>query len=170
MIMSRYFLIFLLFVLSGCTVGYQRAGDNIAWVHINEGTGKVVDNLDVADANKVEVLSEEYAKDDVKAFWRQTAILGADAPTFKVLHLKYSYAADKNLVYFQNQVIPEAEPKSFEPKAYNFGSTKKDVFYRAHKIIGANPLTFTISEFKKSDVYSCYLSADFFECKKVYKH
>jgi hypothetical protein len=166
----KYSALLLILMLCGCEIGYQKNEDSIEWVHWNEGTGKVVDVLDVSDPSKVKILNEYYAKDDLKVFWRQLDVKGADPSTFKVLHSEFSYASDKKAVYFQNKEIPNATPEDFTPTAHNYGVSKKHVFYQTHKIKGANPAVFIINEFEKSTVYGCYLAADFFACNKTYEH
>lgn len=162
--------VLLVLILSGCEIGYQKDENSIEWVHWNEGAGKVVDVLDVSDPSKVIILNEYYAKDDLKVFWKQLEVKGADPSTFKVLHSEFSFASDKKSVYFQNKEIPSATPKGFTPTAHNYGFSKKNVFYRSHKIRGAKPAEFIIQEFEKSSAYGCYSVADFFSCNKTYDH
>ena len=162
--------IFLILLVQGCDGRYKRIDGTIAWVHWNTGSGKVVDVLEVSDPLKVIILSDEYAKDDEKVFWKHLVIKGADPSSFVLLHAEYSYSADKQSVYFQNRKIPGTQPGEFKPLDYNYGVSMKNVFYRTHTINGADPATFVISEFESSAVYGCYLVADFLGgCKEVYE-
>ena len=165
----KYLSILLVFILSGCEVGYMKQNNSIAWVHRNEGTGKVANVLNVTNPVKIAIISKNYAIDDEKVFWKQMEIKYADPSSFTLLNSEYSFAEDDQSVYFQNRPIPGVSPGLFIPIAHSYGVSNNNVFYRTHIIVGAVPSEFIISDFEKSDVYGCYLAADFFDCKKSYE-
>lgn len=162
----KYLIFLLIFFISGCEVGYKKSSNSIAWVHWNEGTGRVAKIMDVRDPENVEILSHEYAKDSEKVFYQGILIEGADPASFKILNQTYS--SDKRAVYFQQFIVEGAPPGTFKPINLNYGASKESVYFRHHLIHGAVPSSFTISAFEYSDVYGCYLLAHWKGCTEAY--
>jgi hypothetical protein len=162
----RSLLLILSILITGCEIGYKKTSDSVSWVHWNEGTGKVVKQLDIVNPQEVEILSHEYAKDSVNVFYKGSLIQGADPSTFEILN--ESYSTDNTSIYFQNFKVKGANPINFQPINLNYGSVDESVFYRSFQINGATPSTFDVQSFESSSVYSCYLAAQFLGCNKTY--
>ena len=85
-------------------------------------------------------------------------IKGVDTETFE--DVKFKYARDKNNVYFEGKIIPNADPETFETiglgsyKLDEYSSTdvsyskdKNSVYYLYEIVDGADPETFEIKAF-----------------------
>tara|TARA_R110000850_G_scaffold104774_6_gene215469 strand:- start:226 stop:741 length:516 start_codon:yes stop_codon:yes gene_type:complete len=154
-------------LIVGCEIGYRTDSNSVNWVHWNEGTGKVVQPLDVESPSAFKKLGEYYGVSGDQVFYKADLVEGADAKTFEVL--SESYSKDKEFVFFQGRIVSDAQASDFRPIATNYGIDDKAVFYRSFRIVGADPLSFKIREFESSPVYSCYSVADFFGCSEEYR-
>ncbi len=164
--MMKYFLLISVLVLSGCTIGYKVSGDRVSWVHWNEGTGRVVKELEVSDSSEFVVLDSGYAKGPKKVFYEGQVIEGADPSSFVIL--SGTYSADESSVFFMNLLVEGVAPKNISTIGTNYAVIDGSVYYRNHEIIGAEPNAFEISNFENSDVYQCYLAAEWFGCSEPF--
>jgi hypothetical protein len=69
-------------------------------------------------------------------------IEGADISSFKLLS-DSEYAADKNAVYYRGDKIPNAIPSSFRHFGGDYWSDASHVFFVNEELSGANPKTFS---------------------------
>lgn len=96
----------------------------------------LISNLIFSENKK---LNENYGIEDGEVYYINRKIEGADAKTFEVFE-DGEYAKDKNNVYYEENVLNEADPKSFKSlskvssglgkdknKVYLFGLELKDV-------------------------------------------
>jgi hypothetical protein len=118
--MQQYFIIvlFAIFSLSSCNLGYNTDGDNITYTYMPGGGGFTV---------------------------KTVTIKGADAATFKILS-NDTYAKDKNRCYFESRPIENAEPKSFIPLEGGFSKDAKNVFYLLRKFKNVDAKSFDVIE------------------------
>lgn len=101
------------FCLLSCNTGYKKVDGEWSYVTWDEGHGRRVHPLTVDDA------------------------------TFSVFKKNKAYAKDKNHVFYQGKVIPDADPSSYNLlKKEFFAKDKNHVFLFYYKIEGANPETF----------------------------
>ncbi len=92
-----------------------------------------------------------YGEDSKTAFFHTTPIVGANAPTFRVLGDEGFYAVDSKRVYAGSQVVPDADPKNFTDLGYGYAKGKKTVFYVS---TGANNKDWDLVILKDADVES----------------
>ncbi|MEO6818998.1 MAG: DKNYY domain-containing protein [Ginsengibacter sp.] len=128
-------IIFGIVPLSRCSSGYS------------EKDGKAMFNgKEITDKNFV-VLSEEFAKDSVLAYYKERSFDDADVPTFEALD--EHYAKDKNKVYYcdefregknyyftKRQEITQLEnviPASFVSLGNEYGRDAEHAFFRGKK-------------------------------------
>lgn len=106
-------LVFICLILYECRPGYVVFMNNVYYNHISEGVGYKRINMS-ADAKSFMVDKEcpAYGMDKIKVYYFGKPIIGSDGATFKIL--QGSYQKDKNNVYFQNRIIPYADPKTFK--------------------------------------------------------
>lgn len=111
----------LLFIICSCSSGYQKEDGKWAWINYNEGAGREVKFIDVADSE-----------------------------TFKVLKNK-NYALDKNHVYMRSHIIEYADSKTFTLiDNGDYSKDTKHVFFKSYIVIKANPITFEVLEWPYS--------------------
>lgn len=125
--------------------------------------GEIIKN---ADPISFKILNYTYQKDknNVWVIGKRTNI---DVNTFKTLKYKlvqppnkqYNslYVVDKNYVYFQGKIMPQADPNSFslivsEAPYQVYGIDTNNVFYSGKKIDSADSKSFTIIKNKTSRI------------------
>ena len=88
-----------------------------------------------------------YALTDSRVYHNGQIIGRADARSFELFKPEVGITRDKRFVFFNDQVIPGADPKAFEQvNGYTF-KDKLGVYTEGQKIIGAEPSTVRASEF-----------------------
>jgi hypothetical protein len=122
--------------------------------------GEILEN---ADPTSFQIIDYTYQQDNNQV-WIIGKPINADVKTFKLLKYKYPdddseqislYAADKCHVYFQGEVITEADPQTFKllcsdaPYQY-YGIDKNYIYYNEKIIEGADVKTFIVVK-KKTD-------------------
>lgn len=101
----------LVFLLSGCSSGYEKIDNQWTYVTYDEGAGKRTRKLEV-DPNTFQVINDKYAKDESNVFYKGRVINNADSKSFKVL--KNGYSSDAKNVYLFHYQIINAVPDKFE--------------------------------------------------------
>lgn len=88
-----------------------------------------------------------YAVTDSRVYHNGQIIGRADARSFELFKPEVGITRDKRFVFFNDQVIPGADPRTFEQvNGYAF-KDKLGVYTEGQKIIGAEPSTVRASEF-----------------------
>jgi hypothetical protein len=131
---------------------------------------RVGELLKNADPESFQILSYTYQKDNYQV-WSMGKPINADVKTFELVKYKYPgddneqislYAIDKNHVYFQGDVIPEADVQTFklvcsDAPYQEYGIDKNYVYYDWNIIEGADTKTFTVVNKKTSKIqYDAY--------------
>ncbi len=98
----------------------------------------------VVDANPAcfQDLGDCWARDDQRCFFQERQVLGADAPSFRVID--HTFGVDRNRIYGSfGRVIAEnaADPI---PLGNNYYSIAGDVFFGSTKVADADPQTFRV--------------------------
>lgn len=110
--------------------------------------GKKVASIDKATFRFLETDPFESAVflDKDQVFFHITKIEGADPTTFVLLGK--GYAKDADNVYYEENILPEALPASFQIVGGShylwYGKDKKSVFMNEKKILGAEPKSFRL--------------------------
>jgi len=122
-----FLILLIIFSLTSCDSGYRFENSAWVWISYDEGVGKRVEKLDSVDINSFKVLKEK------------------------------NYAIDKKHVYYKNDIIKQADPKTFEVMKEGYSKDMYRVFLDWDIVIFANPNTFKILDFPyskdKNDVY-----------------
>jgi hypothetical protein len=141
----------------------QYAKDNIHVYRCGELLKK-------ADPDSFKILSYTYQKDNCRV-WSIGRLTNADVKTFKLIKYKYPgndskqnslYAIDKNHVYFQGEVVPGADARTFKVVCSDapyciYGIDTNYVYYNREIIEGADAETFTAVTKKTSKIqYDAY--------------
>ena len=129
--------------------------------------GKIIPN---ADPKTFQILTYTYQKDKNKVFklGEPTSI---DVESFKILTYNYYknkvknslYAIDKNHVYFQGEIIPDAVAQTFhiiasEKATQLYATDENNVYYLDKKLTDADAQTFKMNTNNTSD--NCYDAKD----------
>lgn len=103
------------------------------------------------DIKTAEYLGLSFIKDATNVFFRTLKIPGADVATFKSLKhsagfntLGFKYATDKNKVYYRNNVVKEANPKTVSSvnETVDYLKDDKNAFYRTQLLPNVNAKNF----------------------------
>ena len=105
-----------------------------------------------ADPATFEMMALGYSKDAKHAYWcnvyKVIPINKADPKTFVVVEntdpWPTAFAYDKNHVYFENRIIEDANPKTFEVMGCGYSRDTNNVYRYSNKIRKADPETFTV--------------------------
>lgn len=103
----------------------------------------LISNLIFSENKK---LNENYGIEDGEVYYINRKIERADAKTFEVFE-DGEYAKDKNNVYYEENVLNEADPKSFKSLSKissGLGKDKNSVYYIGKKIAEVNPKNFKV--------------------------
>lgn len=110
----------------------------------NVNDSQTVDKVAGADATTFETLNWYYGKDNSNAYYYGIMIPGVDANTFMVFEtIGYqSYAKDKDFVYRGSNIIPGADPATFEIIDQTYSKDANHVYHEYNIVEGADPATF----------------------------
>ncbi|MBK6736861.1 MAG: DKNYY domain-containing protein [Haliea sp.] len=100
--MKRLALI-LVFIISGCSVGYKKTPENITWTTWNEGNGQVIVRLPNADPTSFIAIDESYGKDRFRVYFEGKEIEGADPETFQTI--RWYFSKDSRAAYYREKEI-----------------------------------------------------------------
>ena len=112
----------------------------------------LISNLIFSENKK---LNENYGIEDGEVYYINRKIEGADAKTFEVFE-DGEYAKDKNNVYYKENVLNEADPKSFKlltKISYGLGKDKNNLYFWENKVNNIDVKTLEIM----TDEFSIYL-------------
>lgn len=112
----------------------------------------LISNLIFSENKK---LNENYGIEDGEVYYINRKIDGADAKTFEVFE-DGEYAKDKNNVYYKENVLNEADPKSFKlltKIGYGLGKDKNNLYFWENKVDNIDVKTLEIM----TDEFSIYL-------------
>ena len=91
--------------------------------------------------------SRGYARTRTRVYHAGKMIADAHAKSFEVYHPEVGITRDQNRVYFNNQAIPGADPKTFvQVHTYTF-KDRHGVYSEGRKLAGVDPATVRTSEF-----------------------
>ena len=91
--------------------------------------------------------SRGYARTSTRVYHQGQVVRAADASSFEVTRPEVGITRDRQRVYFNDQAIPGADPKTFvQVHAYTF-KDKHAVYTQGHKLVGLNPANVRASEF-----------------------
>lgn len=117
------------------------------------------------DIESFVALSQIYAKDKNNVFTPSGVLIGADAQSFRVVSEKNGlYGADKQYVYFMDEVSNVADPMTIEADEIGFIKDKNNVYWRTwssgfNVLDGADAATFkSIKEYYGYDKNYIYYS------------
>ncbi len=93
------------------------------------------------DPNTIKIRDpESYATDHQFVYWNGRKVEESHGPTFEPLKLdtvvSNNYFRDKNNVYWVNQIIKDADSKTFEIFPHSFARDKNFVFYKQSRLTG----------------------------------
>ena len=120
---------------------------------------KIVKNL---NPSTFKIYSDAYIGDDKTILWygsncygEPEMLLNPDIPTFTVLG--YTYAKDKQHVYYYSKVMEDADPTTFQHLDFYFDKDKDTVYHFGQKIDGADTASFQpINEMEGKDKNRTY--------------
>ena len=102
------------------------------------------DSIMRADPNTFEYLSSHYAKDINMVFCGKEAIKNSDPKTFEIID--WQWQRDKYRYYNKGVPMPIIDYDTFEILIANYSKDKRYVYYDDQVIENADPLTFVVSE------------------------
>lgn len=121
---------------------YMRSGNTIyVWDTHNDLGPPTLITLD-ADASTFEVfptLSVQYGKDKNHVWFDKTLVDTADTSTFTAVGV---YGHDATRVYYGEEIIPGADPKTHTGLSGSYSKDAKHVYFATTTIIGADAETF----------------------------
>ncbi|MBK9256685.1 MAG: DKNYY domain-containing protein [Saprospiraceae bacterium] len=121
----------IMFFISSCETGYVKRGHNWVWVTNDENFGSRDHWIDGIDMESFKVLKQNknFATDKYSAYFRGRKISHATSDGFVPLtDNAYGYAKDNYRVFFDNEVILKADPKTFEVLEFPYSRDKNDVY------------------------------------------
>ena len=145
--LSPLVLLLLAGLLLGCflATGYQKKGGSYVFATSDEGQGYVEHPIANIDAASFQVLDKNgYAKDDLRVYYHENTVQGADPGSFEAW--TYLYGKDNAHVYYQGRVIPGADPASFTLFDIQWGKDSRDVYIQDRPIEACDPVTFVLLE------------------------
>ena len=100
--------------------GYSRDDAGIFY-----GPNRIAD----ADVPSFDALEGPFARDARHGYWMGTPIPDADGGTFHVLNADFECAADATHAFYRDDVIVDADPRSFPSGHAVTGCSEKSVFF-----------------------------------------
>jgi hypothetical protein len=120
-------------ILAGCSDHYNIKGDRVEFVdRRNFGIETSSFWVSGVDVDSFEALSEWFAKDKKRVYWKGRVLRGADPSTIGVLN-NY-FAIDKDHVFGFGEIILGANPDSFELLEGNWSKDATSYFYSNKKV------------------------------------
>lgn len=116
--------------------------------------GKIVEGASISNFG-VKGLKYGYLLDEQHIIYKGRVLTMPDPDTFEVLAYKYRrdayYTKDKNHVYLGNEIIEEADPKTFDitedEKNAGYATDKNHLFYEGKPIVLVDPKTFSVIKY-----------------------
>lgn len=105
--------------------------------------------IDSANPKTFQIIKEILSKDDTNVYVATKKIVNADPETIEIIDdfnkSRVSYAKDKNYVYYfiqsgRNEIINEADPKTFKFVNYTYAKDKNNIYCRQHSVGKINKL------------------------------
>ncbi|MBP6235391.1 MAG: DKNYY domain-containing protein [Saprospiraceae bacterium] len=121
----------IIFFFSSCETGYVKKGHNWVWVTNDENFGSRDHWIEGIDLESFRVLKQNkcFAVDKYSAYFKGRKISYATPDGFVPLtDNEYGYAKDNYRVFFDNDVILKAEPKTFEVLEFPYSRDKNDIY------------------------------------------
>lgn len=134
-------------ILAGCGTGYKRTTDQVAYVTLDEGRGKVSQPIQGADPSSFVILKNGYAKDkwqlyfEGRAFWSGTHFYDQAPSSFTVL--ANGYARDDERAYYRGSPIARVDMETFHvARDGNWARDKKDIYIGPRALHACAPESF----------------------------
>jgi hypothetical protein len=140
---KKYFTILLsILTLIACKTGYKKENDKWVWVSYDEAAGKRITEIESADFETFQVLSNSnYAIDKNNVYYMTSLIKKANPKTFTIIN-EDGYTKDDKIVFLDWEEIIFADPETFEILTFPYSKDKKNVY------CGTIPLNIPLDEFK----------------------
>ena len=125
------FVFVVVFFISSCETGYVKRGHNWVWVTNDENFGSRDHWIEGIDLESFRVLRQNkcFAVDKNSAYFNGRKISNATPDGFIPLtDNAYGYAKDNYRVFFDNEVILKADPKTFEILEFPYSRDKNDIY------------------------------------------
>jgi hypothetical protein len=118
-------------LISSCETGYVKKGHNWVWVTNDENFGSRDHWIEGIDLKSFKVLRQNkcFAIDKNSAYFKGRKISDATPDGFVPLTKNdYGYAKDNYRVFFDNEVILKADPKTFVVLEFPYSRDKNDIY------------------------------------------
>ena len=130
---------------------YIRIGNTIYYPPFQQGSDVITRSFKTID--KIRVLDQDHISVDNKTILfrgKSFRFEQVDAPSFALFPIdekndvygSNSYSKDKNNVYYNQEIIPGADIKTFIPLGHDFGKDAKNVFYQKQLLEGVDANSF----------------------------
>ncbi|WP_264040420.1 DKNYY domain-containing protein [Mycolicibacterium hodleri] len=94
----------------------------------DHGVFYFTDRIAAADPRTFDVLEGPFARDARHGYWMGKPVPDADGATFHVLNAAFECSADDTHAYYRDDVIVDADPRSFPPGHVVTGCSETSVF------------------------------------------
>lgn len=125
------FVCIIIFFFSSCETGYVKRGHNWVWVTQDEYFGKRDHWIQGIDNESFKVCKQNknFGTDRNSAYFQGRKVIHATPDGFVPLtDDAYGYAKDNYRVFFDNDVILKADPKTFEVLEFPYSRDKNDIY------------------------------------------
>jgi hypothetical protein len=144
---SLYLLLLFAGLVSACgfSTGYQEKDGSYVYATLDEGRGYIEHPIINIDVNSFQIFDKHgYAKDDLRVYYHERTVQGADSNSFTAL--SDLYGMDHAHVYYEDKAIPGADPASFKLFDIQWGVDSRDVYIQNRPIQACDPTTFVLLE------------------------
>lgn len=119
-----------LYFFKGSKTGYVKTNGDWSWVTIDENNGKRIHLIEGIDQNSFTLLKNKcFALDQNQVYFNGKKIQHASPNGFVLLSDdEYGYSKDKQFVFFNNEVIINADPATFGVIQFPYSKDKNDVY------------------------------------------
>lgn len=132
-------------VLTGCSTGYTKSGDQWTYIVINEAVGRKVLKIN-ADVATFRILEDpEYACDKNHVYKSGTILEGFDGASFEFFGGN-QYARDKNHIYFKDSIVVGADRNTFRVLGYPYARDAKNIYCGCLRMNVVRPENFRVLE------------------------
>lgn len=138
---------------------YARMGNNIYANHSHSGFQKIA--FDSITAVEVIVTEHIVVNETLLIKGEKFPFAAVDIASFENVggSEPYEYTRDKNHIYYEGKVLPNADLATFQIIKWGYGKDKKNVYFLETIVEGADPETFIYDEKK----------FDFVDGKNIYR-
>ena len=133
----------MLFISSGCGVGYQKVNGKWSYVVWDEGNGRRALELKADQASFTKLGHKDYARDKDSVFYHTEPIPHADPTTFELLGDPI-YSRDASHAYLMGHLIDGADPKTFAVLEAPYSKDADHVYCGTRRIEGADVARFKV--------------------------